>query len=47
MILDNFEEYDDPKTYDSENESYKEDLPFLLKWAAVCVPERNGTNFIC
>ncbi|WP_313804991.1 class I SAM-dependent methyltransferase [Cytobacillus sp.] len=34
MQADNFEEYDDPKGYDSENEMYKEDIPFLMKWAA-------------
>ena len=34
MLVDNFEEYDDPKAYDSENETYKEDFPFLMKWAA-------------
>ncbi|USK53177.1 class I SAM-dependent methyltransferase [Cytobacillus solani] len=34
MLVDNFEEYEDPMAYDSENETYKEDLPFLMKWAA-------------
>ena len=30
----NLEEYDDPSLYDVENESYKEDISFLLKWAS-------------
>lgn len=34
MKLDNFEEYEDPILYDMENDSYTEDIPFLLKWAA-------------
>ena len=33
MVLDNFEEYDDPILYDKENESYIPELPLLLKWA--------------
>ncbi|MBD8071565.1 class I SAM-dependent DNA methyltransferase [Bacillus sp. PS06] len=33
MILDNFEEYDDPNLYDKENEHYIPELPFLLEWA--------------
>lgn len=36
MKLYNFEEYDQPNLYDTENENYKEDLPFLLKWAERC-----------
>ncbi|QED50154.1 class I SAM-dependent methyltransferase [Cytobacillus dafuensis] len=32
MDLENFEEYDDPKLYDKEN-SFIDELPFLLKWA--------------
>jgi SAM-dependent methyltransferase len=31
--MDNFEEYADPKLYDKENNSYKDDIHFLLKWA--------------
>ena len=34
MVLDNFEEYDDPILYDKENEPYMPELPFLLKWAS-------------
>ncbi|MBU9711904.1 class I SAM-dependent methyltransferase [Evansella tamaricis] len=34
MVLDNFEEYDDPVLYDKENEFYIPELPFLLKWAS-------------
>ncbi|WP_284141231.1 class I SAM-dependent methyltransferase [Virgibacillus sp. LDC-1] len=34
MVLDNSEEYNDPILYDQENESYNEDIPFLLKWAS-------------
>ncbi|MBS4172841.1 class I SAM-dependent methyltransferase [Bacillus sp. FJAT-49736] len=34
MVLDNFEEYDDPILYDKENDVYIEDIPFLLKWAS-------------
>lgn len=30
----NSDEYDDPILYDKENESYREDLPYLLKWAS-------------
>ncbi|MFC0300632.1 class I SAM-dependent methyltransferase [Virgibacillus soli] len=33
MESTNFEEYDDPNLYDRENEKYKMDIPFLLKWA--------------
>lgn len=32
--LDNFEEYDDPNLYDKENDTYKEDITFLEKWAS-------------
>lgn len=32
--MKNFEEYDDPILYDKENESYKIELPFLMKWAS-------------
>lgn len=34
MVLDNFEEYDDPILYDKENDPYTEEIPFLLKWAS-------------
>ncbi|MGE8205561.1 class I SAM-dependent DNA methyltransferase [Heyndrickxia sp. NPDC080065] len=34
MELENFEEYDNPVLYDKENEPYKDDIPFLLKWAS-------------
>ncbi|MFJ7666110.1 class I SAM-dependent methyltransferase [Lysinibacillus sp. NPDC097195] len=34
MIINNFEEYDDPTLYDKENETYLPELPFLLKWAS-------------
>ncbi|WP_223701810.1 class I SAM-dependent DNA methyltransferase [Sutcliffiella deserti] len=30
---DNLEEYDDPLLYDLENEAFKDDIPFLMKWA--------------
>ncbi|MGE7780391.1 class I SAM-dependent DNA methyltransferase [Peribacillus sp. NPDC097264] len=33
-INGNSEEYDDPILYDKENDSYRQDLPYLLKWAA-------------
>ncbi|MGE7602471.1 class I SAM-dependent DNA methyltransferase [Peribacillus sp. NPDC097675] len=33
-IKANSEEYDDPILYDKENESYRQDLPYLLKWAS-------------
>ncbi|MGM9957337.1 MAG: class I SAM-dependent DNA methyltransferase [Peribacillus sp.] len=33
-INGNSEEYDDPILYDKENESYRQDLPYLLKWAS-------------
>ncbi|PAE27152.1 SAM-dependent methyltransferase [Paenibacillus sp. 7884-2] len=33
MELDNFQEYEDPILYDTENESYLSDLVFLKKWA--------------
>jgi len=32
--LDNFEEYDNPILYDKENDSYKEDVKFIDKWAS-------------
>ncbi|MCJ8007845.1 class I SAM-dependent methyltransferase [Lederbergia wuyishanensis] len=32
-MLKNSEEYNDPILYDKENESYNEDISFLLKWA--------------
>lgn len=31
--LENAEEYNDPILYDQENESFQDDIPFLLKWA--------------
>ncbi|MCA1321683.1 class I SAM-dependent methyltransferase [Bacillus tianshenii] len=31
--LDNAEEYNDPILYDQENESFRDDIPFLIKWA--------------
>ena len=34
MVLDNFEEYDDPILYDQENDPFIEDIHFLLKWAS-------------
>ncbi|MFJ7646552.1 class I SAM-dependent methyltransferase [Lysinibacillus sp. NPDC097279] len=34
MVLNNFEEYDDPILYDKENEQFMPELPFLLKWAS-------------
>ncbi|MBE4907500.1 class I SAM-dependent methyltransferase [Bacillus luteolus] len=33
-MKNNLEEYNDPTLYDLENESYKEDIPFLLKFAS-------------
>ncbi len=33
MTFENGQEYDDPILYDKENESYKIELPYLLKWA--------------
>ncbi|MBS4200773.1 methyltransferase domain-containing protein [Bacillus sp. FJAT-49732] len=33
-MLYNSEEYNDPILYDKENDSYNEDISFLLKWAA-------------
>ncbi|MGE6375703.1 hypothetical protein [Peribacillus muralis] len=30
----NAEEYDDPVLYDKENDTYMEDLSYLLKWAS-------------
>ncbi|MFJ7859140.1 class I SAM-dependent DNA methyltransferase [Peribacillus sp. NPDC097206] len=33
-INGNSEEYDDPILYDKENDSYRQDLPYLLKWAS-------------
>lgn len=33
-IKANSEEYVDPFLYDKENESYRQDLPYLLKWAS-------------
>ncbi|MBS4195940.1 class I SAM-dependent methyltransferase [Lederbergia citri] len=33
-MLNNSEEYNDPFLYDKENDSYNEDISFLLKWAA-------------
>lgn len=32
-FLENAEEYNNPILYDEENESFQEDIPFLLKWA--------------
>jgi len=32
-VLENAEEYNNPILYDQENESFQEDIPFLLKWA--------------
>lgn len=32
-VLENAEEYNDPILYDQENESFRDDIPFLLKWA--------------
>ena len=45
MILDNFEEYDDPILYDTENDTYLPEVPFLLKWAE----NKQGTiiDFAC
>jgi len=34
VVINNFEEYDDPTLYDKENETYLPELPFLLKWAS-------------
>jgi len=34
MLLNNFEEYDDPILYDKENDSFNDDISFLLKWAS-------------
>nr|WP_144928976.1 class I SAM-dependent methyltransferase [Paenibacillus bovis] len=34
MILDNFEEYDDPILYDKESDTYLPEVPFLLKWTS-------------
>ncbi|MEI4771459.1 class I SAM-dependent methyltransferase [Psychrobacillus sp. FJAT-51614] len=34
MVLDNFEEYDNPILYDLENSAYVDDVKFLSKWAA-------------
>ena len=33
-LTTNSEEYDDAILYDKENESYRQDLPYLLKWAS-------------
>ncbi|MCR2821295.1 class I SAM-dependent methyltransferase [Lederbergia panacisoli] len=33
-MLNNTDEYDDPILYDKENDSYHEDISFLLKWAS-------------
>lgn len=33
MTFENGQEYDDPILYDKENESYVQELPYLLKWA--------------
>ncbi|MFE7062521.1 class I SAM-dependent methyltransferase [Sutcliffiella sp. NPDC057660] len=32
-VLENAEEYNNPILYDQENESFQDDIPFLLKWA--------------
>ncbi|WP_433747584.1 class I SAM-dependent methyltransferase [Falsibacillus pallidus] len=32
--ITNSEEYDNPVLYDKENESYRQDIPFLMKWAS-------------
>lgn len=32
-MLDNFDMYNDPSSYDEEFDSYKADIPLLLKWA--------------
>ncbi|MGD6831369.1 class I SAM-dependent DNA methyltransferase [Sutcliffiella halmapala] len=32
-VLENAEEYNDPILYDQENESFQDDIPFLIKWA--------------
>ncbi|SHF82017.1 class I SAM-dependent methyltransferase [Ornithinibacillus halophilus] len=34
MTFTNTEEYDDPIIYDKENNGYRPELPFLLKWAS-------------
>lgn len=34
MMLHNSEEYNDPTLYDKENEQYRPELTFLLKWAS-------------
>jgi SAM-dependent methyltransferase len=32
-VLENAEEFNNPILYDQENESFQDDIPFLLKWA--------------
>lgn len=34
MFIDNLEEYDDPVSYDIENNAYLGELPFLMEWAS-------------